>query len=94
MFKNHLGGTDFDSMKGSWRAAEAWHCERPGKDIGKDAASVATGSPGLHRSCKVEVWHHEGSVQGLLLKPSCNKRSQHIGITKSRSSSRMESTRA
>ena len=22
----HPGGAGFESMKGSWRAAEAWHC--------------------------------------------------------------------
>jgi hypothetical protein len=27
MCKNHLGGTGFEGMKGSWRASEAWHCE-------------------------------------------------------------------
>jgi hypothetical protein len=27
-------------MKGSWRAAEAWHCESPGKAIGECAAVV------------------------------------------------------
>ena len=27
--KSHTGGTGFEGMKGSHRAAEAWHCERP-----------------------------------------------------------------
>jgi hypothetical protein len=50
-------------MKESWRAAEAWKCERTGKAIGEDAASVVVGSPGLKGSCKeVETWHHEGSL--------------------------------
>ena len=26
---NHPGGTGFEGMKESRRAAEAWHCERP-----------------------------------------------------------------
>jgi hypothetical protein len=34
-------------MKGSWRAAEAWHCGRPEKAIGEGAASVAVDSTGL-----------------------------------------------
>jgi hypothetical protein len=47
-------------MKGSWRAAEAGHFERPWKAIGEDSVSVATDCPGLKGSCKeVEVWHHE-----------------------------------
>jgi hypothetical protein len=40
IYKNHPGGTGFDSMKGSTRAAEAWHCEKPWKAIGEGAASV------------------------------------------------------
>ena len=38
MCKNHPGGTGFESMKGSWRAAEVRHCESPGKAMGGDAA--------------------------------------------------------
>ena len=26
MCKSHPGGTGFEGRKGSWRAAEAWHC--------------------------------------------------------------------
>jgi hypothetical protein len=33
MFKSHSGDTGFEGMKGSWRAAEAWHSVRPGKAI-------------------------------------------------------------
>jgi hypothetical protein len=50
--KSHPGGTGFEGMKGSPRAAEAWHCERPWKAIGEGAASVAIDGPGLRRSCK------------------------------------------
>lgn len=40
----------------------AWHCERPGEVIGKNAASVAIKGSGLKASCKeVEAWHHEKS---------------------------------
>ena len=58
MCKSDPGGTGFEGMKGSRRAAEARHCERPWKAIGEGAASVVVGSPGLKRSCKgFEAWH-------------------------------------
>ena len=42
---------------------ETRHCERPRKDIGEGAASVAINGPGLKGSCKgVEAWHHEESL--------------------------------
>ena len=47
MCENHLDSTGFEGMKESWRAAEAWHCERPEKAIGESAATVAIDSPGL-----------------------------------------------
>ena len=47
MYKNHPNGTGFEGMKGSWRAAEAWHYERLGKSIGEGTASVAVDGPGL-----------------------------------------------
>jgi len=63
MCKSHPSGTGFEHMKGSWRAAEAGHCERPGKAIGGGTASVAVDSLGLKGSCKgVEAWHHEESL--------------------------------
>jgi hypothetical protein len=63
MCKSHPGGTGFGGMKGSQRAAEAQHCERPWKAIGEGAASVAIDGPGLKSSCKgVEAWHHEESL--------------------------------
>lgn len=56
-------------MKGSWRAAEARHCEGPGKAIGEGTVSVTFEDPGLKRPCKeVEAWYHEES---LLMKSSC-----------------------
>lgn len=74
--KNHPGGTGFKGIKGSWRAAEAWHCERPGKDTGEGSVSVAVGSSGLEWSCKeVEAWH----LERLLVKSSCSRGLQHIG---------------
>ena len=43
--RNHSGGTGFEGMKGSWRAAEVWHCERELKVIVEGSASVAVDSP-------------------------------------------------
>jgi hypothetical protein len=63
MCKSHPGGTGFEGIKVSWRAAEAQHCEKPWKSIGENAASVAIDGPGLKGSCKgVEAWHHEESL--------------------------------
>ena len=63
MCKSHPGGTGFEGMKGSRKAAEARHRERSGKAIGEGAASVAIDGPGLKGSCKgVEAWHHEESL--------------------------------
>ena len=53
MCKGHSGGTGFEGMKGSRKAAEAQHCERPWKAIGEGAASVAIEGPGLKGSCSV-----------------------------------------
>jgi hypothetical protein len=63
IYTNHPGGAGFEGVEGSWREAEAWHSERPGKAIGESAASVAVDSPGLKGSCKgFEAWHHEKSL--------------------------------
>jgi hypothetical protein len=63
MCKGHPGYTGFEGMKESCRTAEVWHCKRPWKAIGEDAASVAIDGPGLKGSCKgVEAWHHEESL--------------------------------
>jgi hypothetical protein len=53
MCKSLPGGTGFEGIKGSSRAAEAWHPERPWKAIGEGAASVAIDGPGLKGSCSV-----------------------------------------
>ena len=52
MCKNHPGGTGFEGMKGSWTAAEAWHCEGSWKAIGEGIASAVVDGPGLKGSCK------------------------------------------
>jgi len=58
--KSHPHFTGFKGMKESWRAAEAGHCGRLWKAIGKGAASAAIDSPGLKGSCKgAEAWHRE-----------------------------------
>ena len=62
MSKSNPGGTGFESMKGSWRTAKAWNCEKPGKAMGDGAALVVVDSIGLKGSCKeIEDWHHEES---------------------------------
>ena len=63
MCKSHPGGTRFEGMKGSYRAAEAWHYNRLGKTIGEGTDSVAVGFPGLKGSCKEDdACYHEGSL--------------------------------
>ena len=63
MCKSHPGGTDFENMTESWRTAEAWLCEKPGKAIGEGEVSVAVEGPELKGSCKeAEAWHHEESL--------------------------------
>lgn len=47
-------------MRGSWKIAEVWHCQRSEIVIGKVAASVVVEGPGLKRSCR-EAWNHEES---------------------------------
>jgi hypothetical protein len=47
MCKSHPGITGFEGMKGSYRAAEAGHCERLWKAIGEGAALVAIEYSGL-----------------------------------------------
>ena len=60
---NHLGHAGFEGMNGLWRASEAWHCERPCKDNGDSAPSVAVDSLVLKGSCKeAEAGHHEESL--------------------------------
>jgi hypothetical protein len=63
MCKSHPGGTGFEDMQWSCRAAEAQHCERPWKAIGEGAASVTIDGPGLKGLCKgVEACHHKESL--------------------------------
>ena len=44
---SHPDGTDFEDMKGSWKAAETWHCGRPREAIVESVASLASEGPGL-----------------------------------------------
>jgi hypothetical protein len=53
MCKSYPGGTSFEGMKGSHRAAMARHCEWPWKAIGEGAASVAIDGPGLKGSLQM-----------------------------------------
>lgn len=62
MCKSHPGGARFEGTKGSYRAAETQHYERPGETTGKRAVSVAVGGPQLKESCReVEPWHPKES---------------------------------
>jgi hypothetical protein len=47
MCKSHPGGTGFESIKGSWKAAVAWHCGRSGGAIGEGTAPASVEGPGL-----------------------------------------------
>lgn len=40
-------------MKGTWKTAEAWCCERSGEAIDKVAASLAAEGPGLKGHAEV-----------------------------------------
>jgi hypothetical protein len=51
MCKSYPGGTGFEGMNGSHRAAEARYHERPWKAISEDAASFAINGPGLKGPC-------------------------------------------
>jgi hypothetical protein len=53
MCKSYPGGTGFEGIKGSCRAAKAQHCERPWKAIGEGAASGAIDGPEIKGSCSV-----------------------------------------
>lgn len=46
-YKSVPGGIGFECIKGSWRAAEAWQCGRPGEAIGKRAAAIPAEAPGI-----------------------------------------------
>ena len=50
--KSPPGGTGFEGMKRSCRAAKVWDCERPWKATCEGAATVAADGPGLNGSCK------------------------------------------
>lgn len=55
-------------MQGSWRATEAWRCERPGEATGEGAAAVAAGALWLKGSRReVEAWRHEESPGEAIL---------------------------
>ena len=61
--KNCLGGTGFQGMKGSMRAAEAWNSEDLGRATDKAVASATADGPGLKGPCKeVEAWYHDGNL--------------------------------
>jgi hypothetical protein len=79
MCKSHPGGTSFEGMKGSRRAAEAQHCDRPWKAIGKGAVQ-----PQLQLMVQDRRGHEKDLMLGtmkrayerLLVKPSYSGRQQ------------------
>jgi hypothetical protein len=75
MCKGHPGGTGFEGMKGSWRTAEARHCERPGQAIGEGAALVAIEGPGDHaKNLKLGTMKRVYERLFEKVQPSCNRR--------------------
>jgi hypothetical protein len=78
--KNHPGGTEFEGMKGSGRAAEAWHHKRLWKAIGEGTASVVVDGPGLKGPCKkLRLATMKGAYERLLVRLSCSGRPKQIG---------------
>lgn len=82
------GGAGFESMRGSWRAAEARYREKTGEAIGEYGVSVEAEDPGLKRSRReFESLAPCGSVRvpeksPWLLKMQRNQnRPQHFGNT-------------
>lgn len=66
MCKGFLGGIDFGGMKGLWKAAESWHCGRPGEATGEVRDSIAVEDPGWKESWKeAEAWHHVSGSESL-----------------------------
>ena len=61
---HHPAGTVFEGMKGSCRAAEAWHCERPWKAICEGVPSVAIDGPGLKGSCDLRLSTMKRAMRG------------------------------
>ena len=69
VYKNQPGGTGFEGIKGSRRAAESWHCERQAKAISEGAASVEVDRLGLKELYKEdEAWRHEEGLEEAIRK--------------------------
>lgn len=76
--KSLSGATGFAGMKGSWRKAETWYCERPGEAIGEGTAGVAMEAPGLKGSWRTtETLDHEDSPAER--QPKYSRRPQFFG---------------
>lgn len=53
-------------MSWSWRAAEIWHCRKPGEATGDGVASVVAEAPGFKGSGReTETWHHVAESESL-----------------------------
>jgi hypothetical protein len=80
MCNSNPGGTGFEGMKGSRRAAEAQHCLRALMAIVEGTASVTTDSPGLTGLAKeLRLRTIKRAYEKLLLKPSNSGRKQDFG---------------
>ena len=75
MCKNHPGGTGFKGMKGSWRAAEAWHCERPLVKMQSQLQLTTQDQRGLAKELSLSTM--KGAYEGLFGTPNCNEKLQH-----------------
>ena len=72
----------------SWRAAEAWHYERPVKAIGEGLVSVEDEGLGMKGSYKeIETWHPKESHLGKYT-PTAARDSRILGMAVSWDSAR------
>jgi hypothetical protein len=83
MCKSHSGGTGFEGMKGSWDAAETWHCEKPGDVIGEGTNSLSVEGPGNERGriTNLKLGTMKRAYERLLVRvqPRCRRRLHHFG---------------
>ena len=79
MFKSHPGGTGFEGMKASWRAAEARHCERPWKAIGKSAQLQLIAQDWRGHAKELRLGTMKRAYERLLVKPNYSRSQQCFG---------------
>lgn len=75
----------FEGRKGSWRTAEAWHCERPDEAIDEGTASTTVEALGLKGSWgKAEAWQKVVGLESLkrgqkAMKTTAFQKCQYMG---------------